>query len=57
MSKHDYLLSAMIAVLIMTNFLGLAFTIRRLHSRAKDKGHELHLNWFGTFTGQTNKRR
>ena len=33
MSKHDYLVLGMAAVFIVTNFLGTAFTIRRIRAR------------------------
>lgn len=33
MSKHDYLVLGMAAVFILTNFLGAAFTIRRVRAR------------------------
>jgi hypothetical protein len=37
MSKHDYLVLGMAAVFIVTNFVGAAFTIRRVRSR--NAGH------------------
>ena len=33
MSKQDYLVLGMAAVFVVTNFLGAAFTIRRLRAR------------------------
>jgi len=33
MSRHDYLVLGMTAVFVVTNFLGAAFTIRRIRSR------------------------
>ena len=37
MNKHDYLVLGMAAVFIVTNFVGAAFTIRRV--RARSAGH------------------
>jgi hypothetical protein len=34
MSKHDYLVLGMAAVFIVANFVGAAFTIRRVLSRS-----------------------
>jgi hypothetical protein len=33
MTKHDYLVLGMAAVFLVTNFLGAAFTIRRVRAR------------------------
>jgi hypothetical protein len=33
MTRHDYLVLGMVAIWLVTNFLGFAFTIRRLKSR------------------------